>query len=187
MAKVEYIFVHCSDSEFGTAMEINKWHIEKGWKEIGYHAVIQNGKPTYEHYKQNIINTVLDGQIENGRELNPNGNLDSDEVGAQVQGWNNKSIGVCLIGKKDFTSKQLFSLLRLLKLNWMPKFNIGIDRVWGHYEASNDKTCPNINMVNFRNLLKDPKIDKIFKINDWANNLKNRYFDKILYNYGIKI
>lgn len=64
---------HHSLSPDVSAAEIRRWHIARGWKDIGYHAVIHP-----------------DGRIEDGRDI--------DEIGAHAYGRNRDSIGVCLIG-----------------------------------------------------------------------------------------
>lgn len=85
------IVVHCSASVFGDAREINSWHEERGWSEIGYHKVILNGwrKP---ELRGGSYDVSLDGKIEQGRE--------DWKVGAQclAGGMNEVSLGVCLIG-----------------------------------------------------------------------------------------
>ena len=98
------VIIHCSDSTWGDAEEINKWHKARGWSGIGYHFVITNG-----YRKQGkIYIPANDGIIERGRAL--------PAVGAHCIG-HNKAIGICLIGKWQFTSKQLFeSLPKLLFL-----------------------------------------------------------------------
>lgn len=104
-SKIEYIAVHCSatppEMEV-TAEDINRWHVKRGWTEIGYHFVIRRN-----------------GQIEIGRNL--------DQRGAHVKGYNTNSWSICLIGglnengkaENNFAYQQfkaLFALLRVLKL-----------------------------------------------------------------------
>jgi len=80
------------------AYEIDRWHRQKGYFRIGYHFVIRR-----------------DGTIEKGRAL--------DEIGAHVQGYNNKSIGICMVGGTDpqgrpennFTPEQFDKLKFLLQ------------------------------------------------------------------------
>ncbi len=98
--QTRYIVVHCSATketmDIG-ADEINQWHLNRGWKGIGYHAVIRRN-----------------GKIEFGRPF--------DDAGAHVKGHNFQSVGVCLIGGIDeegdpednFSSAQLKSLFDLL-------------------------------------------------------------------------
>ena len=76
MREINRIIVHCSatppDMDIG-ADEIRGWHKERGWDDIGYHAVIRR-----------------DGTIEPGRPV--------EISGAHAQGHNADSIGVCLVG-----------------------------------------------------------------------------------------
>lgn len=68
--------MHCSATPEGrdvTAADINKMHIARGFKKIGYHYVVR-----------------LDGTVETGRKEN--------EIGAHAKGYNANSIGVCYVG-----------------------------------------------------------------------------------------
>lgn len=76
MRQINLIIVHCSATPEGrdvTAADINKMHIARGFKKIGYHYVVR-----------------LDGTVEKGRNEN--------EIGAHVKGYNANSIGVCYAG-----------------------------------------------------------------------------------------
>ena len=96
----DYLVVHAAatrpEMDIGVK-DIRKWHMAKGWSDIGYHRVIRR-----------------DGTVENGRDINL--------VGAHVQGHNSRSIGICLAGGLDsnaqpvdnFTDKQKASLFYLL-------------------------------------------------------------------------
>lgn len=100
--KTDYIVVHCSatgeNQDIGAA-DIDKWHRAKGWQCIGYHYVIRR-----------------DGTVEQGRER--------DVIGAHVEGWNEVSVGICMVGGVDahdinkaennFTPAQFESLHKLL-------------------------------------------------------------------------
>ncbi|OZB49765.1 MAG: lysozyme [Polynucleobacter sp. 39-45-136] len=100
--RTDYIVVHCSatgaNQDIGAA-EIDKWHRAKGWQCIGYHYVIRR-----------------DGTVEEGRAR--------DVIGAHVEGWNEFSVGVCMVGGVDanditkavnnFTPEQFESLNTLL-------------------------------------------------------------------------
>lgn len=83
------IIVHCSASKNGRplpAATIRQDHIKnRGWKDIGYHLVIQP-----------------DGMVEKGRALNVQG--------AHCEGENHHSIGICLIGTDKFTKAQFQAL-----------------------------------------------------------------------------
>lgn len=106
------IFVHCSATtakqDIG-AQEINKWHLERGFFSdrglTGYHFIIRRN-----------------GKVELGRDL--------PAIGAQVQGFNDHSVGVVLVGgiqvvdgkqipDNNFTAEQfntLETVIRMLKL-----------------------------------------------------------------------
>jgi hypothetical protein len=109
------IVLHCSDSGFGNAALIAKWHAlpkprGRGWSGIGYHYVILNGWLTSTLYNPNF-----DGHIETGRPLDDDPFISKKEMGAHVLGNNTNSVGICLIGKSGkFTDKQLDASLGLL-------------------------------------------------------------------------
>uniref|UniRef100_A0A6M3KRK9 Putative N-acetylmuramoyl-L-alanine amidase n=1 Tax=viral metagenome TaxID=1070528 RepID=A0A6M3KRK9_9ZZZZ len=143
MRKINLIIIHCSDSNFGDVNLIRKWHtLERHWSDIGYHYVILNGCRKKDDY-----HLLDDGLLEIGRPL--------EQIGAHVEGKNANSIGVCLIGTKDFTGPQ-FSTLSKLVHNLLKQFPNS--DVLGHYEAQNSKgskTCPNINMAWLRDSILD--------------------------------
>ena len=83
---IKYIVIHCSDTdESHKSEDIHKLHLSFGWDGIGYHKIIRQ-----------------DGVIENGRP--------EYWIGAHVKGFNNISLGICLIGKKNFSHEQFYSL-----------------------------------------------------------------------------
>lgn len=99
--RTDFIVLHCSATracqDIG-AREIRRWHVAKGWKDIGYHFVIR-----------------LDGRIEKGRALST--------IGAHVADHNANSLGICLVGGLDdatwqpadtYTRAQWAALKRLL-------------------------------------------------------------------------
>lgn len=109
------VILHCSDSEFGNAVLIDKWHREKGFKNsygisIGYHFVILNGHLTADKY-----NRFCDGVIETGRALDDDDKFEWNETAAATLGRND-SINICLIGKSGkFTDAQLIGLSTVLR------------------------------------------------------------------------
>ena len=116
---IKLLVVHCSDSEDSqilTALDLHKMHLNFGWDGIGYHKVINRS-----------------GKIENGRP--------EYWIGAHVQGKNNISLGVCLIGRDKFTIKQYISLEKILR-KWKSLYPEA--KIVGHRDTGNtDKTCPN--------------------------------------------
>jgi len=120
MRTIDKIIVHCADTpnerEVDIA-EIRRWHVARGWRDVGYHYVIRR-----------------DAEIEVGR-------METD-VGAHCYGQNSTSIGICLVGRDEFTREQLHSLRKLIE-ELSNRYNI--NEVTGHYKYS-DKTCPNMNV-----------------------------------------
>lgn len=157
MRKIENVVIHCSDSEWGCAREIRNWHLKRGWDDIGYHFVILNGNPTFKHAPNVVSIPALDGSIECGRYLDEDMFMSKKEIGSHALGLNDSSIGVCLIGVKDFTKFQMTALKNLCR-NIIELYEIKIEKFLGHYETASGKeqgkTCPNFDMKEFRVLLK---------------------------------
>lgn len=162
MAKITHIVLHCSDSKYGTAGLIKRWHTDpkpkgNGWKDIGYHFVILNGRAI----RSTDYQEELDGLVEQGRFQDGDDFLDGDEIGAHAYMINDHTLGICLIGTGlnlegedkigDFTPKQMMASYDLVR-KLMEKHDIPIENVIGHYESefANGKTCPNIDMVRYR-------------------------------------
>ena len=120
--KIKLLVVQCSDTDNNenlNATDIHKMHLNFGWDGIGYHKVI-----------------LRSGIIENGRP--------EYWMGAHVKGKNKISLGVCLIGRDEFTSKQFISLQKILKL-W--KISYPQAKIVGHCDTGNtNKTCPNFDV-----------------------------------------
>lgn len=145
MNKPQYIIIHHSATKLGDAETFRRYHVQvNGWKDIGYHYVINNGT-----YKP-------DGFIEKGR--------DEKEVGAHAVGYNDKSIGICLVGNFDEdkpTQKQMQALTQLCK-DIMQRYNIPAKNVLGHRETGAKKTCPGKNfcMDSLRKMLEVGEVPK---------------------------
>ena len=124
MREIKEIILHCSDTPEGRddhAADIRRWHKAQGWKDIGYHYVID-----------------LDGTVEPGRDVS--------EAGAHTQGHNAKSIGICYVGgcdekmqpKDTRTDAQKASLLLLLKYL---RSKYPDAKIYGHRDFA-AKACP---------------------------------------------
>ena len=117
----EWLVVHCADTtpdmNIG-AKEIREWHTkERGWIDIGYHKVIRR-----------------DGTIEDGRPL--------WSIGAHVEGYNARSVAVCLVGgrgkdgwENNFTPAQLATLKDLLTA-W--------GKIWPNAQIRGHRDFPNV-------------------------------------------
>jgi hypothetical protein len=146
MREIRLIVVHCSASEWGDAEVIREWHTsERGWKDIGYHHVITNGRLA----SRLVYNTTHDGIVQAGRDV--------AQPGAHASGLNSYSIGICLIGNYHFTWNQFSALHDLL---WKLREKYPDARIIGHRDVdkyggkSGGKTCPNFNVGNFLNTMK---------------------------------
>ena len=132
MRKIDKVIIHCADTKTNQnfdVSDIDRWHKNKGWTEIGYHYYIK-----------------LDGTIQTGRKLK--------RVGAHCAGHNSSSVGVCLEGGKNpdgtkwdmCTSKQEYAVEKLLLTLGKDYPNITLH---GHYEFSKTKSCPNFDINKF--------------------------------------
>lgn len=125
---ISEIIVHCTatpeDRDLHVA-DIRRYHIERGFKDIGYHYLV-----------------ALDGNVEQGR--------DPNLIGAHCLGHNDRSIGVVYVGGLDRTNKpkdtrtpaQRQALRRLIAdlKNRYPRAT-----VHGHCEFA-AKACPCFNV-----------------------------------------
>ena len=130
---VTEIILHCADTRpewmarqplVEKVAEIRRWHVEqRGWRDIGYHWVIDR-----------------DGAVATGRP--------ETVIGAHVEGHNRGTIGICLIGgygakaddsfAKNFTAAQAATLKRLVA---EISGRTAIRNVSGHNDYA-AKACP---------------------------------------------
>ena len=121
---INMIIVHCTATIEGkeySVAEVRKWHLKRGFSDIGYHYLVG-----------------LDGRVHEGRNVNISG--------AHTAGYNAHSIGVCYVGGLDKDGKakdtrtpaQKAALKRLLTdlKKMYPHASIH-----GHREFAN-KACP---------------------------------------------
>ena len=122
---INEIIVHCTATPEGkeyTVAEIRRWHLARGFSDIGYHYIIH-----------------LDGEIETGRDV--------DISGAHCTGHNAHSIGISYVGgvaKDGKTPKDTRTLDQKAALA-----NLLIDlrrlypnaKIHGHRDFAN-KACP---------------------------------------------
>ena len=125
MRPLDKIILHCSATPEGKHFEvetIRKWHLQRGWKDIGYHFVI-----------------YLDGSVHEGRPI--------EQVGAHTQGQNTGSIGVCYIGgvaKDGKTAKDTLNEaqeIAIVNLIHALREEYGNLTLHGHNEFA-PKACP---------------------------------------------
>lgn len=136
--RTDMIVVHCAATKPSMDIgvrEIRQWHRAQDWLDIGYHFVIRR-----------------DGQVEIGRPHNV--------VGSHAKGYNERSIGVCLVGgindkgqpEDNFTDAQKAALHALL---W--RYTSGIEYeglyadlpVVGHRDLDKGKACPSFDVQSW--------------------------------------
>ena len=149
--KPSEIWIHCAATPWGDALIFDSWHKARGWKGIGYHFVVLNGRPSSGVGRWDF----LDGVIQPGRPLDDDPIFEPHEVGAHVSGRNSRAIGSCLVGDQEFTDRQLIVVKDLI-LDLGVHFGIKVPgAVFGHYEdPATLKTCPNVPMDPFRSFLR---------------------------------
>lgn len=121
---IDEIILHCSATrelrDFSSA-DIRRWHLERGFTDIGYHFVVR-----------------LDGTVEPGRPI--------DKIGAHCLNHNRRSVGICYVGGLDATGhpadtrtvEQRIALPALIRRirRWHPRTTI-----YGHRDFA-AKGCP---------------------------------------------
>jgi len=127
-----HIVIHHSATDRGSAAVFDRCHRARGWDELGYHFVIDNG------------HGGPDGRIEVGHRWR------IQKWGAHCGGtphneYNNYGIGICLVGdfsRRAPSRRQLAALTRLVT-DLARQYDIPPERVIGHCDAPNAATaCP---------------------------------------------
>jgi hypothetical protein len=140
------IVIHCSASKWGDAATFRSWHLENGWADIGYHAVILNGR----RLPDLVYDPQLDGATEPGRA--------EDVVGAhcKAENMNLISLGVCLVGDPRYddqdypTAAQMETLIRYLAEKCI-QYNIDVTAITQHSDHEPLKPfCASVNIPQIR-------------------------------------
>ena len=126
MKEINKVIVHCTATPEGrhtTVEDVRRWHLDRGWSDIGYHYLI-----------------YLDGTVHEGRPL--------EIQGAHCRGQNKNSIGIAYVGgidKVNFKPKDtrteeqkeaLVDMLEFFKIAHTPEAVI-----YGHRDFAS-KACP---------------------------------------------
>lgn len=136
MRPINEIIVHCTATRADwwaksatkdKVAEVRRWHMDRGWKDIGYHFLIDRN-----------------GTLALGRPI--------DQVGAHTQGHNTGTIGVSLFGGFDSAATDKFSAnftpeqdkgLRQLIKELTARYKIRTVSGHNQYAA---KACPGFNV-----------------------------------------
>ena len=140
MRKIKEVILHCTATPEGKnfkAADIDRWHKAKGWKGIGYNAVID-----------------IDGTVEQGRPV--------EQIPAHCTGHNANSIGIVYVGglakdgktpKDTRTQAQRDSLLNYVYLV-LQQYGLTLEQVHCHNEYA-VKACPCFSIQEFRKEYKE--------------------------------
>jgi len=127
LQEVAHITVHHSASASDTTLEeIRQWHRQKGWRDCGYHFVIES-----------------DGEVRHGRPLS--------KMGAHVRNHNERNIAICVVGDNtvqgsSWTAAQCLSL-RELCYSLRRVYNLEPTDILGHRDWDGAKTeCPGVDL-----------------------------------------
>jgi len=152
MRKLTDIFIHCTatrpewwadSSAEAKREECKRWHLDRGWSDIGYHYLIDR-----------------DGTVTEGRPI--------ERAGAHAKGYNKRSVGIALWGghggsqhdafEDHFTPEQdraLRKLITSLRMEYPT-----IQRIRGHNEVS-PKQCPCFTVSEWQNNVQvEPKKER---------------------------
>ena len=131
MRPIDLVVIHCSATppfmNIGVP-EIREWHLDRGFKDIGYHYVLRR-----------------DGKLEAGRA--------EDQTGAHVKGHNANSLGICLVGgtNADDRAKAEFNYT-MPQMIWLADLLNRLSEKWpaaqicGHRDIDANKSCPCFNV-----------------------------------------
>jgi hypothetical protein len=146
---IKSIIIHSSatpNGEWIDVIDIDVWHRELGFKRSAEFRQRQNPELTSIGYHFVIY---TNGAVATGRDL--------DEAGSHAEGFNSKTMGVCLIGTNQFTAAQWLSLrqnvLGLQEHVMLMQADKAPVRVLGHRDLPGAGTpCPG------------------FSVSDWVKN-----------------
>lgn len=134
--KIQKLVVHHSASNSVTTKtaDIERWHKQRGFSQIGYHKIIESN-----------------GNIVNGRP--------ETTQGAHAKGANQSSLGVCVIG--DFENEvpsatQVTALISVLT-DWCKAHKLKTTNIYGHFNVPGGSTktsCPGNNLINRLTIIK---------------------------------
>ena len=124
----EFIMVHHSLTKDGTTVSwpaIRRYHMEQGWKDIGYHAGIE------------LVNDHLEALY---------GRPESEPAAAcKEQRMNSRALHLCIVGNFDLVSPSdalLEFAARIVVKPWLHRYRLGVASIVGHRDFAHYKSCP---------------------------------------------
>lgn len=133
---VKRIIIYCSGMPWGTRESIGHEHRQRrGWREIGYHFVVENGYSSQEAVYKDEDN----GRVVVGRALDKEADM---------------AIQICLVGKNNFTRRQYYYLAKLC-LRLQETYQVPTEKVLGEHEVHEHTMSATLDMTLFRLLIED--------------------------------
>ena len=126
----KYIIIHHSATDEGNSERFNKAHLNRGWKGVGYHFIIDNGTCGKD-----------DGQIE----TSPRWLKQERGAHCKADGMNEKGIGICLVGNfsEERVSRRQMDSLVYLTDKLKRYYRIPDKNILGHGQVHGANTeCP---------------------------------------------
>ena len=128
----DLIVIHDADTPNGSyrydIADIDSWHGERGF--MRQRAFYERARPNLRHFGYHAL-VDPGGKVHKGRE--------TDEKGAHATGVNGHSLGVCLLGRDEFTLDAWMALNRLLRF-WSQEFNV--KDIVGHRDTPHQQALP---------------------------------------------
>lgn len=134
LSEIDSIVIHCADTPNGrhfTVKQVDQWHGERNPPFMRDMSIAPNHQPELKHIGYHYV-VEINGETKEGRPLM--------ETGAHVAGFNQTSIGICLIGRDQFSQAQWWALLALIQ-NIERELNKEL-KLYGHNEYNPHKQCP---------------------------------------------
>ena len=143
--RITAIVNHWSDTnKHSTVEDIRQIHLNKGWRDIGYHRVILH--PESDQFR--TPPKTWSDLVKLGRELDDDLYLEDQEVGAHCYGHNTNSVGICTIG---MPGQPLHSLQREAIINtnkiFLVRYKLKMSALVGHRDFYATQ-CPGNEIYN---------------------------------------
>ncbi|WP_099192248.1 peptidoglycan recognition protein family protein [Tepidibacter mesophilus] len=130
-----HIVIHHSATDTGDIESFRRYHISKGWRDVGYHYVINK-----------------EGSLQKGR-------VENDTAAACKEAkMNYKGIHICLTGNFDNyepNNNQFATLIKIVN-DIMKRHNIPTNNIKKHTDYAHYKSCPGLKFpwTRFINIMK---------------------------------
>ena len=144
LSQINSVVIHCSDTPNGranTIEDIDDWHAQRGFRRDL--SIAPKHQPHLRHVGYHYVIEV-DGAVRAGRPIH--------ESGAHVAGMNHETIGICLIGRSQYTQAQwdaLRDLVKSIQSIAVQSMGLTIEAIAGHRDLDDRKSCPGFEVMNW--------------------------------------